>query len=457
MRQHYVNRFLALAVVMAAGAAGVRAAEEARPADGTLLVGAKTYKLAHSVAYRTKLFDEEAIAVVLSDKAIPVDKLQKSLKEDGSDDSFFLFQPHVKLTFNKAGEIQSANAWADNTSISVSGGGLEGEMKLEKGRVQGKASLELDGEGQLKRSFELKFDVPLLGAASSQPAKPSVADKPAGPVKPSVSGTFKGNGKEAKLAFVSAHWTEPFADKPSFKLVFTEKDHSKDPKPDFKAGFGHYGSALVISLHEDGSIFGCEVSHAAHEKRGFSSIGDIKTGDFKVEDGRVEGELTTDGEQEVFGETWEVKIKFVAPLAAAPADSKPADDKPDDDAPKSSRPKVTIKPRVPQPDKLDPKPAAEQLNVKDLAIPKDATDIEYKTLVEHVGFKSAADVKTLAASLDKSLAAQGWKSDGSDLVTPKSAILKRERGDASLTIFVKPAGTGSQVTMFTEGLSWEGK
>ncbi len=82
---------------------------------------------------------------------------------------------------------------------------------------------------------------------------------PAANVKPSVTGVFKGNGKEAKLAHVSAHWREPFSDKPSMVLVFIEKDHSKNEKPDFDAGFGKFGSALIISLHEDGDIFGCEV------------------------------------------------------------------------------------------------------------------------------------------------------------------------------------------------------
>lgn len=44
--------------------------------------------------------------------------------------------------------------------------------------------------------------------------------------------------------------------------------------------------------------------------------------------------------------------------------------------------------------------------------------------------------------------------DDDDLVNSKSAILKRTRGDASLTIFVKPAGKGSAVTIMTEGLDW---
>jgi hypothetical protein len=43
------------------------------------------------------------------------------------------------------------------------------------------------------------------------------------------------------------------------------------------------------------------------------------------------------------------------------------------------------------------------------------------------------------------------------LITPASSILKRKRGDAELTIFVKPDSAGSEVKIFTEGLSWDEK
>jgi hypothetical protein len=103
------------------------------------------------------------------------------------------------------------------------------------------------------------------------------------------------------------------------------------------------------------------------------------------------------------------------------------------------------------------KPAAkDQLNVKDLAVTKDATGFEYKTGVEHVTFKSPSSTKAVCTELTANLKAQGWKNDGSDLITPASSILKRKRGDASLTIFVKPDGGGSAVQIMTEGLSWEG-
>jgi hypothetical protein len=125
-----------------------------------------------------------------------------------------------------------------------------------------------------------------------------------------VSGVFKGNGKGAKLAYVSTRKGEPFADKPTTIITFTEKDHSKEKKPDLKAGFGDFGSALIITINDEGTIIGCVVAHTAHEKKGFSSVGDIKMSAFKVSDGKMQGKIATDGEQKTFGQTWEVDIKF---------------------------------------------------------------------------------------------------------------------------------------------------
>src|SRR5262249_43733173 len=127
-----------------------------------------------------------------------------------------------------------------------------------------------------------------------------------------VSGVFKGNGKEAKLAYVSTRKGEPFADKPTIIITFTEKDHSKETKPDIKAGFGDFGSALIITINDEGKIIGCVVAHAAHEKKGFSSVGNIKMSAFKVNDGKMQGRIATDGEQKTFGQTWEVDIKSQA-------------------------------------------------------------------------------------------------------------------------------------------------
>jgi hypothetical protein len=154
---------------------------------------------------------------------------------------------------------------------------------------------------------------------------------------PAVSGVFKGNGKPAKIAFVSAIKGEDYLDKPSIDLIFTEKDHSKDAKPKFNAGFGRFGSAIIISIHEDGSIFSCNIAHMAH-RGAFSSIGEAKLEGFKLADGKIEGRLTSGGEKDAFGDKWEVDLKFAttAPKLTNRSETKPEKPK----ATKSDKPKA---------------------------------------------------------------------------------------------------------------------
>ena len=119
-----------------------------------------------------------------------------------------------------------------------------------------------------------------------------VAQTPATPdpaAKSPVTGNFIGNGKNAALKFVIVEEREPFGDEPAIRLLFTEKDPAKSKKPSFDAMFGELGSALSLSLDYKGGIFGCEVWHSAHQKKGFSSVGRIKTTDFKIADGNVSG------------------------------------------------------------------------------------------------------------------------------------------------------------------------
>jgi hypothetical protein len=291
---------------------------------------------------------------------------------------------------------------------------------------------------------------------------------PAAKVPATVSGVFKGNGKEAKIAFVSAHWREAFSGKQGMVLVFTEKDHSKVKKPDFDAAFGKLGAALIISVfEEDGGIFGCQVVHPAHKQQGFSSIGSIRTDNFKFEEGKVEGGLMTEGQVDTFGETWEVNLKFVAPLGEIPKEFQVPDSKKSEET-TTDKPASKKQSREDEEededegddddsDKPASKPRQDQLNVRDLALTKDATDFEYKTGVEHLNFKSPSNTKAVCTELTSNLKAQGWANDGRDLITPASSILKRKREGASLTIFVKPDGGGSKVQVMTEGLSWEEK
>jgi len=125
-----------------------------------------------------------------------------------------------------------------------------------------------------------------------------------------VSGIFKGNDQLAKLAFVSAHKGTPVSGKETIKLVFTEKDHSKDERPELKALFGDYGSALVIGIESDGKVVTCDVAHEAHKQKPISSPASMKMTEFKSESGSISGKIATDGKAEAFGQTWEVNLIF---------------------------------------------------------------------------------------------------------------------------------------------------
>ncbi|HEX8281724.1 MAG TPA: hypothetical protein VF551_10115 [Chthoniobacterales bacterium] len=446
------TRFISLAMAMtASGAASLLAqATAAQMGEGTLTLATKKYSLKHAVAYETTIDNEPAVSVVLSAQAVASEKLTEAreAERDGGDPDFK--RPFLRLVFKKSGELKHWSAAAGGTSLGRHSGKASGELKLQDGRVTGRASQPLESEGMFPTGFDARFDVALLKQGEALPASTARKGGPAADVKPFVTGVFKGNGKEANLAFVSARWGEPFSGKAGIALVFTEKDHSKEKKPDVGAMFGKFGSALIISLHEDGQIYGCQVVHSAHQKQGFSSIGKLEANDFVYEDGKVAGELTTSGPADTFGETWEVNIKFVAPLGEIPKELQPAE---------SKKPAKSEKPTAVEADEdadeSPSQPASAGLKAKDLAITKDASGVEYKALVEQIVFQSKSDVKAVCAELAANLKAQGWAIDGRDMVQPQSSILKRKRGDAKLTIFVKPAAGGSEVKMMTEGLSWE--
>ena len=125
-----------------------------------------------------------------------------------------------------------------------------------------------------------------------------------------VSGIFKGNDQPAKLMFVSAQKGTAFAGTDTIKLIFTEKDHSKDERPDLKALFGDYGGALVIGIQPDGKVVTCDITHEALKQKPISSPSSVKMSEFKNENGQISGKLVTDGKQEAFGQTWEVNLTF---------------------------------------------------------------------------------------------------------------------------------------------------
>lgn len=58
------------------------------------------------------------------------------------------------------------------------------------------------------------------------PCQAEVGDKKE--EKKPVSGVFKGNGRDAKVAHASAHKGDLLGEEPTVVLLFTEQDHSKE-------------------------------------------------------------------------------------------------------------------------------------------------------------------------------------------------------------------------------------
>ena len=258
----------------------------AKPAEGTLTLSKKHFTLAHAVAYESTNDGQDWTVVVLTAQPISGEKLKKALAADKAGGISEFPSPYIKLTFKKTGKLKYWSAAGGGTSVGGDSGGT-GELQLQDGRVTGQAGEEVKADVLIPRGFDVKFNVALLQSTADVPVSTAKKGGPAANVKPTVTGIFKGNGKEAKLAFVSARWSEPFAGKPGITLLFTEKDPGKTNKPDTDAMFGKFGNALIISLHEDGDIYGCQVVHSAHKHPGFSSTGTVETNGFTYADGKV--------------------------------------------------------------------------------------------------------------------------------------------------------------------------
>ncbi len=128
-----------------------------------------------------------------------------------------------------------------------------------------------------------------------------------------VEGTFKANGKDAKLGYVVARKGDAFSGNPTVTLVFSEKDASKDPKPDMHAQFGDLGDALVIHLmNENGkyTVIGSEFAHSALKHSGASASGVVDIKDAASANGELSGHLVTGPDAKIFSEPIVVDLKF---------------------------------------------------------------------------------------------------------------------------------------------------
>ena len=173
------------------------------------------------------------------------------------------------------------------------------------------------------------------------------------------------------------------------------------------------------------------------------------SGELAVKDGVAHGKFALASDDK-----GKCDFTFNVPMTAAPAAKKNDAKKTADVGGSSEQPKGSSAGQSAEEEPAKPAKPKPTLNIYKLPLPKDAANIEYKTLVEQLKFTSGASHTALAKSFSAQLAAAGWTKVDSDLVG-KSAILKREQGAAELTIMIKPAETGSSIIVFAENMNWD--
>lgn len=136
-----------------------------------------------------------------------------------------------------------------------------------------------------------------------------------------ASGRFVGNGKEAKLAFVSAWPRDPFSGKETIVIVLTEKDHAASKKPWFDASFGKFGAALQFSLtRPDTRLIGTEVGHPGLKRSPVSVSGSsIQAEGVTITADKVEGRFFTPKPGTFFDDVFEIDVKVAADIRPRPA------------------------------------------------------------------------------------------------------------------------------------------
>ncbi len=168
------NKFITALVVMAViGSSATLFAQEgtkqANVSEGTVMVKGKSYLLKNAVAYETTVDGEEGIAVVVSGPAISSEKVNEARKSEKKGESSDFRRPYIELEFTKAGEFKGWSAGVGDTSLGRRKGDATGEIRLQDGRVIGKASQPNETEGMFPSGLDVRFDVPLLRAGESLP------------------------------------------------------------------------------------------------------------------------------------------------------------------------------------------------------------------------------------------------------------------------------------------------
>lgn len=140
--------------------------DDGTPGLGTLMIGEKPFKLRQATAYKSKFFDDPCTVVLLTARPLTerqLSELKDTLKQEGNDDAFFPFVPHVKLALDESGELMSLFVWADNLSINSGSSDVVLDVEQSENRISGTAQIPEPTEAlDTTYRFDATFDVELM-------------------------------------------------------------------------------------------------------------------------------------------------------------------------------------------------------------------------------------------------------------------------------------------------------
>ncbi len=128
-----------------------------------------------------------------------------------------------------------------------------------------------------------------------------------------VEGFYRANGKDAAPVHARALKGDAHMDKPTFKLVLSQKDASKDARADFSAQMGDLGSALVVTLargDQGYEVIGAQFAHPDLKRSGASSAGLVEARDVVVSAGEIRGRIVSVADAMLFDEPMDIDLKF---------------------------------------------------------------------------------------------------------------------------------------------------
>jgi hypothetical protein len=132
-----------------------------------------------------------------------------------------------------------------------------------------------------------------------------------------VSGTYVGNGKEAKLVHAVVVPHDAFNGEAAYVVVMTAQDPGGSKSPDNDALFDKLGDALTVTVTAKGNIIGTQVCHQSLKKKGFSTVGPLNLEGFKIEAGTLSARFFTKKTEEFFGDTWSADLTVKAAMPKA--------------------------------------------------------------------------------------------------------------------------------------------